>query len=147
MTQFEVQDPDFERRVQASFRRQKMMETIGASLTEVTPGKVEIELPFQDSLTQQNGFLHAGVITTIVDTACGYAAYTLMPSDASVLTVEFKVNLLAPAVGDHLVAQGQVIRSGRRLMVCRGDVYAVSELHEKLVATMLATMMTIQSGA
>lgn len=146
MNQFEAQNAGFERRVRASFRRQKIMELIGASLTDVAPGSVEIELPFQDELTQQNGFLHAGVITTILDSACGYAALTLMPADAAVLSVEFKVNLLSPAVGDHMVARAQVIRAGRNLTVCRGDVFAASDMHDKLVATMLATMLAARNG-
>ena len=144
MTEFTPIDPDFERRVRASFRRQQVMNTIGAIMTSVAPGQVEIELPFQEYLTQQNGFLHAGIITTILDSACGYAALSLMPQGADVLTVEFKVNLLSPAVGDHLVAQGRVVRAGRTLTVCAGDVIIASDMHDKPVATMLATMMTIR---
>jgi uncharacterized protein (TIGR00369 family) len=143
MTQFEPQDPDFERRVRESFARQRVMETMGATLLRVAPGEVEVALPFSDALTQQHGFLHAGVVTTIVDSACGYAALSLMPAGAGVLTIEFKLNLLAPAAGERMIARGRVTRPGRTINVCAGDVFAEREGREKLVATMLATIMTI----
>lgn len=130
-------------RVRASFARQKAMETIGAKLVRVEPGEVEIELPFREDLTQQHGFIHAGVITAVVDSACGYAAYSLMPPGASVLTVEFKVNLLAPARGERFRALGKVVKAGKTISVCHGEVVAVGEQGEKLVATMSATMMTL----
>src|SRR5436305_11761438 len=116
------------------------MRLIGAALGEVAPGRIEITLPFRDDLTQQDGYLHAGVITTILDSACGYAAYTLMPVDASVLAVEFKVNLLAPAKGEYIVARGAVKRAGRTLTVCTADAYAVVDGEERICATMLGTM-------
>ena len=119
------------------------MRTLGARLSAVSAGEVEIELPFRDDLCQQDGFLHAGVVTSIVDSACGYAAYSLMPANARVLTVEFKLNLLSPAVGAGFRALGIVKKAGRRMTVCTGDVFAVSGKEEKLVATMLATMMTL----
>ena len=144
MPTFEPQDPNFEARVRASFARQKVMETIGASLTRVSPGEVEIELPFRDDLTQQHGFLHAGVVTAIVDSACGYAAMTLMPADATVLTIEYKVNFVSPATGDRLIARGHVTKPGRTVTVCSGDVVAQGAGQEKLVATMLGTMMTLR---
>ena len=145
MPTFEAQDPAFEARVRDSFARQKVMATIGACLTKVSPGAVEIELPFRDDLTQQHGFLHAGIVTAIVDSACGYAAMTLMPVDATVLTIEYKVNFVSPAVGKRMIARGHVTKPGRTVTVCAGDVFALSDGDEKLVATMLATMMTVRA--
>ncbi len=145
MPQFEPQDPAFERRVRDSFARQRVMETMGATLLRVAPGEVDIELPFREELTQQHGFLHAGVVTTIVDSACGYAALSLMPPGAGVLTIEFKLNLLAPASGERMIARGRVTKPGRTINVSSGDVYAVQDGQEKLVATMLATIMTIHN--
>lgn len=135
---------DFQARVQASFARQRMMATLGATLERVAPGEVDIRLPFRDDLTQQHGFLHAGAMTTAVDSACGYAALTLMPPGTAVLTVEFKVNLLAPGKGEAVLARGRVLRAGRTLTTCIGDVFAVEGGEEKLVLTMLATMMTVR---
>jgi uncharacterized protein (TIGR00369 family) len=143
MTQFEPQDPDFEARVRASFTRQQVMATLGATMTLVAPGEVEIQLPFRPDLTQQNGFLHAGIVTTIVDSACGYAAFSLMPVGVNVLTIEYKVNLLSPAVGALFAARGRVTKPGRTITVCAGDVVAVQDGREQLVATMLATMMAV----
>ena len=144
MTIFEAQDPDFETRVRQSFSRQKIMDTFGATLTKVAPGEVEIELPFRPELTQQHGFLHAGVVTAIVDSACGYAAYTLMPADSEVLTIEYKVNLLSPARGERMIARGRVTKPGRTVTVCAGDVFTLADGKEKLIATMLATMISIR---
>ena len=144
MMTFEPHDPNFESRVRASFARQGLMETIGARLTGVSAGEVEIELPFREDLTQQHGYLHAGVVTSIVDSACGYAALTLTPASAEVVSVEYKINLLSPAVGERFVARGRVLRAGRNLTVCAGDVFAQVKGKEKLVATMLATMMTVR---
>ncbi len=132
---------DIEQRIRESFARQAIMTTIGASITHIGPGEVTIELPFRVEITQQHGFVHAGVVTTIVDNACGYAALSLMPPTAAVLTVEYKVNFLSPAVGDKLVARGRVLRPGRTLMVCLGEVVALTDGREKPVATMLATMI------
>ena len=143
---FEPRDPDFEARVRASFARQRVMETIGARLTRVAPGEVDIELPFREDLTQQHGYLHAGVVTTVVDSACGYAAMSLTPPGGEILSVEFKINLLSPATGESLVARASVKRAGRNITVCVGDAFAVNEGREKLVATMLATMMTVRDG-
>jgi uncharacterized protein (TIGR00369 family) len=128
-------------RVQASFTRQGAMATVGAELAKVTRGAVTIELAIEPRLTQQDGFLHAGVVVAALDSACGYAALTLMPDDAEVLTVELKVNLLAPADGARLVAKGEVLRAGRTLTVCRGDAYAEQGDGRAHVATMLATMV------
>jgi uncharacterized protein (TIGR00369 family) len=110
----------------------------------VVPGEVDIRLPFRADLTQQHGFLHAGAMTTVVDSACGYAALTLMPAGAGVLTVEFKVSLVAPGKGDGIVARGRVLKAGRTLTTCVGDAFAIASGEEKLVLTMLATMMTVQ---
>lgn len=142
MPNFQPPDPDFESRVRASFAEQKFMATLGAELTYIAPGEVTIELPFSDHLTQQDGFLHAGVSTSVVDSACGYAAYTLMPAGSRVLSVEFKVNLLSPAVGERFIAKGIVLKPGRTLTVCRGDLFAVNNGEEKLVFTMQATMIS-----
>lgn len=131
-------------RIAASFASQTFMATIGASLTRVEPGEVEITLPMQAALTQQNGFLHAGVTAAIADSACGYAAMSLMPEGKGVLSVEFKVNLLAPATGASVVARANVIRSGRTITVCRATVYAVSaDGAEKPVLEMQGTMMAV----
>ncbi|HKP68868.1 MAG TPA: PaaI family thioesterase [Pyrinomonadaceae bacterium] len=134
---FEAQDPNFKTRVRENFFRQRVMQLIGASLDTVEPGVVEISIPFREDLTQQDGFIHAGIVTTILDSACGYAAYTLMPAASSVLSVEFKVNLLSPAKGSVISAHAEVKRSGRTLTVCSADAFADG----KLCATMLATMI------
>ena len=122
------------------------MRTIGAKLVRVEPGEVDVALPFRDDLTQQLGYMAAGVVAAILDVACGYAAMSLTQPGTTILTVEFKVNLLAPALGERFVARGHVIRSGRTLGVCSGDVVALNANEEKLIATMLATMMTIKEG-
>ena len=140
---FTTKDPDFEARVRASFAAQRVMSTIGAALTHVAPGEIDITLPFRADLTQQDGYLHAGIIATVADSACGYAAHSLMPASAGVLSIEFKVNLLAPALGSSVVARARVIRAGRTITVCRADVHALRDAAEKLVATMTATMMTV----
>jgi uncharacterized protein (TIGR00369 family) len=135
---------DVEDRVRHSFARQGYMATLGAELVHIAAGEVDIALPFSDRLTQQDGFLHAGVVAGVTDSACGYAALTTMPAEAEVLTVEFKINLLAPAAGERLVARGRVIRSGRTLTVCRGDAVAISRGREKHVATLTTTMIAIR---
>lgn len=144
MTDFQPQHAGFEEKVRQSFARQSVMKTIGAVMTRVAPGEVEIEMAFSPSLSQQHGFIHAGIITTILDSACGYAALTLMPADAAVLTVEFKVNLLSPAEGEKMIARGRVTKPGRTITVCAGDVFALTAGREKLIATMLATMIQIR---
>jgi len=139
-----VASGDFESRVRTSFARQKAMATIGAELTLVTPGIVEIEMSHSENLTQQHGFLHAGVISMALDAACGYAAYSLMPTDAGVLTIEFKVNLLAPGRGERFLFRGSVTKPGRTIIVADGQAYAYDgEGEAKLIATMTGTMMTI----
>ncbi|HEY3585884.1 MAG TPA: PaaI family thioesterase [Myxococcaceae bacterium] len=144
MATFEPGDPAYDARVRASFARQAMMKMLGAFLERVVPGEVDIGLPFRADLTQQHGFLHAGVTTSIADSACGYAALSLMPPGAAVLTVEFKVNLMAPAAGEVFIARGRVLKAGRNLTTCSGDVFAVAGGEEKHVLTMLGTVMTVQ---
>ncbi|RFC67036.1 MULTISPECIES: PaaI family thioesterase [Mesorhizobium] len=134
---------DFDERVRSSFAKQKAMATLGAELTLVSPGTIEIEMPFSDALTQQHGFLHAGIISAALDSACGYAAYTLMPPSAGVLTIEFKVNLLAPGKGDRFLFRGSVTKPGRTIIVADGEAYAISDGEAKLIATMTGTLMTI----
>ncbi len=119
------------------------MKTLGATLGAVEPGFVEIQLPINPSITQQHGFVHAGAVASIADSACGYAAFSLMPVDAGVLAVEFKINLMAPAKGEMLIACGQVLRAGRTLSVCQAEVVAVSEGVEKAVALLTSTVMTM----
>jgi len=140
---FEPRDAEFERRVRASFAQQGLMQTFRAKLDSVRPGAVDIGVPFAWRLTQQDGFLHAGVLIAALDSACGYAALTLMPPGRRVLSVELKANLLSPAVGERLTARGEVLRPGRTLTVCRGDAYAVSGAQTKHVATVLATMISV----
>jgi uncharacterized protein (TIGR00369 family) len=141
---FVPQDPAFESRVRASFDRQTFMATIGARLVRVEPGECDIELAVRNDLVQQHGFLHAGVLASAADSACGYAALSLMPPGAAVLSVEFKVNLLAPAAGDRIVARGRVIRAGKTITVCWGDVTAYTGDTERVVATLVGTMMTVR---
>jgi uncharacterized protein (TIGR00369 family) len=136
-------DPDFEARVRASFDRQKVMRLIGARITRVEPGLAEIELPFRDDLTQQHGFFHAGITSTIADSAGGYAAYSLFPPDSSVLTVEFKMNLLAPADGERLVATARVVRSGRTLTVCDLEAHVFRGGVATLCAKGLSTLLCL----
>lgn len=132
-----------EERVRRSFSNQAFMSTLGAELTVVGQGVVEIRLPFSSKLTQQHGYLHAGAVTAVLDSACGYAALSLAPDDKDVLTVEFKQNLLAPAAGEALVARAHVKRAGKTLTVCTADAFTITDTKEKLVATMLATIMSI----
>lgn len=139
----EPRNPDWEATVRDSFARQGVMKLIGAEMVALAPGHCEIRLPFRDDLTQQNGFFHAGVTATIVDSAGGYAGLTLMPAGTEVLSVEFKLNLLAPADGDYLVAEGQVLKSGRNLVIARGEVYAIKNGHATHCATMQQTLMTM----
>jgi uncharacterized protein (TIGR00369 family) len=137
------QDPAFAERVRASFAQQGAMHTIGATLGEIAAGRVVIALPWRQELTQQHGFLHAGIVATALDSACGYAASTLMPADAGVLTIEYKINLLAPARGESFRMEGFVVKPGRTISVTEGRAYAVCQGSEKLIATMGATLMTI----
>jgi uncharacterized protein (TIGR00369 family) len=137
------QNPEFERLVRESFAKQRAMATLGASLTLVDAGRIEIELPYREDLSQQHGFLHAGIVTAVLDSSCGYAAFSLMPPGAGVLSIEFKVNLLAPAKGEALVARGHVVRAGRTITVCQADGFMRAGDRETQIATMLATIMTV----
>ncbi|GJD47459.1 1,4-dihydroxy-2-naphthoyl-CoA hydrolase [Methylobacterium crusticola] len=137
-------DPDFAARVRDSFGRQGLMATLGASLSRVEPGLVAIVLPFRPELTQQHGLFHAGATSAIADSAGGYAGFTLFPADSSVLTAEFKINLLAPARGERLVAVGEVVRSGRTLTICDLKVYAEAGGARTLCATGLQTLVCLR---
>ncbi len=134
---------DYESRVRASFDKQRFMATIGATLSSVQPGEVAIDLRYRDDLVQQHGFLHAGVVAAVADSACGYAALTLMRPGTAVLTIEYKVNLLAPAQGQTFRAHGRVVRSGRTITVCTGDVSVVET--GAIVAVMQATMIAVEA--
>ena len=148
MDLYEPRDPAYEARVRASFARQRAMATIGARLFAIRPGEVEIELPYRADLTQQHGYVHGGIIGMIADSACGYAAYSLMPEDSSVLTVEYKLNLVAPAEGSRFLARGRVLRPGRTLVVVEGKVMALAaDGREGLIAAMQATMMTLAGAS
>jgi len=140
---FTPKDPHYEQRVRASFERQAAMKTIGAFLAQIEPGRVMVELPYSQALTQQHGFLHAGMLATALDSACGYAAFTLMPHDAAVLTIEYKINLLAPGQGQLFRMEGVVVKPGRTITVVEGKAWAIDEGREKLIATMTATEMSI----
>ncbi|MEZ4415933.1 MAG: PaaI family thioesterase [Gemmatimonadota bacterium] len=140
----EPRNPGFEVVVRESFAAQRFMATIGATLDRLAPGEVDIRVPFRPDLTQQHGFLHAGVVSSVLDSACGYAALSLMPEGVGVLTVEFKTNLLAPARGRGLIARGRVLRSGRTISVCQAEASMLDEDVETPVATMLGTIMTIR---
>ncbi len=140
---FEPRNPDWEATVRGSFARQGVMSLIGAEMGTLAPGHCEIRLCYRDDLTQQNGFFHAGITSTIVDGAGGYAGLTLMAKGADVLTVEFKLNLLAPADGDYLVAEGQILKTGRNLVIARGEVYAIRNGNATHCATMQQTLMTM----
>ena len=141
--QFKILDPNYEQRVRDSFARQAAMALIGASMTRVEPGRCEIELPVREELTQQHRFVHGGVVGMIADSAGGYAAFTLMPADASVLTVEYKINMLAPAKGERLIARGEVLKPGRTLSIVRADVWARRGDRETRVAAMQQTLMVM----
>ncbi len=144
MADFQPRNPDFEARCLDSFKRQKAMETLGMRLIGVRPGRVEMEMPFHPEFTQQHGFMHAGIISTALDSACGYAAFSLMAADAAVLTIEFKINLLSPASGDRFVFRAEVTKPGKTITVADGRAFAVrQDGTEKLVATMTGTMMAI----
>ncbi len=142
---YEAQNAAFESLVRQSIAMQPMMKAIGATMETVAPGAVTIRLPFDDRLTQQNGYLHAGVVTTMLDSACGYAAFTLVPAGSNILSVEFKVNLLSPAKGDAFLATGRVLKAGNALTICEGELTANEGGGEdKVVAIMTATMMVMR---
>lgn len=143
MSRFVPKNPDFAARVRDSFGRQGAMKLIGAELTRIDPGAVDIAVAFRPELSQQHGYFHGGVVGTIGDSAGGYAAFSLMPADASVLTVEYKINLLAPAHGERLIARGRVVKPGRTLTVAHVDVVVVRDGHEHTCATLLQTLMAM----
>ncbi|HIM41696.1 MAG TPA: PaaI family thioesterase [Rhodospirillales bacterium] len=147
MKDFTATDPDFAERVRKSFDAQGIMDHIGATLTLIEPGVCEIELPYSDAVSQQHGFFHGGVIGTIADSAGGYAAFGLMDAEDGILTVEYKLNLMAPADGDLLVARGQVVRAGRTLTVARAEVGVVKNGVEVACAAMQQTLMRIVGRA
>lgn len=141
---FDPKDPDYENRVRDSFKLQTAMETLGGEILEINPGNVILGMPFHKKLVQQHGFIHAGIITTMMDSAAGYAAYSLMPREAAVLTVEFKTNLMAPAKGSYFRFEGKVVKPGRTVTFAGAEAYAVGENgQDKLIANMNATMMTV----
>lgn len=141
---FKAQTEQFEQRIRDSFERQGAMQTIGAQLIRVEPGAVDIGMNWAQALTQQHGFLHAGMVSTALDSACGFAALSLMPANAAVLSIEFKINLLAPAKGQSFRMEGRVIKPGRTILVTEGRAFAINDGHEKLIATMGCTLMCVQ---
>lgn len=147
MNEFQIQDPDYDARVRKAFANQPTMGTLGISLSNVGAGELELRMPYDARFSQQNGFLHAGVVSAALDTACGLASYTLMPANADILTVEFKINMLAPAKGQSFRFVGKVVKPGRTLVVAEGRAFAHDSGKEKLVATMSATMMTMLRDA
>jgi uncharacterized protein (TIGR00369 family) len=144
MVSFEPKDPNYEARVRSGFARQQVMATLGLSITALAPGEIELEMPYAAACTQQHGFLHAGILSTALDSACGYAAFSLMPADVAVLTVEFKTNLLAPADGQRFRFKAHVVKPGRTLTICDARAYARNGATEKLIATMTGTVMAVQ---
>lgn len=142
-TEFQINDPDYRQKVTESFNRQDIMHTINAAIDAISPGHVEISFPYHQSLTQQHDFIHGGIVSTVLDSACGYAAFSLMPADAGVLTIEFKVNLLSPAKGHRFKAIGRVKKPGKTITVSEGEMYAFTGDSEKLIATMVATLMRV----
>jgi uncharacterized protein (TIGR00369 family) len=144
MTNFILSDPNFESRVRANFTRQGMLTTLGGEMGLVRAGEVHLLAPFDARFSQQDGFLHAGFVTALMDSACGYAAFSLMPADARVLSVEFKVNLLSPARGERFRAEGRVIKAGRTITVCEGKLFSIQGTDETLCALMQATMICIR---
>jgi uncharacterized protein (TIGR00369 family) len=143
VTRFDPRDAGFETRTRASFARQAMMDTLGMTLDRVAPGEVEMSMPLDSRFTQQHGFLHGGAIAAGLDTACGYAAFSLMQAEAGILTIEFKVNLLSPGRGERFRFAGRVVKPGRTLVFCEGTAHAVQDGVERLIATTTATMMTV----
>jgi uncharacterized protein (TIGR00369 family) len=144
MQDFEAH-PEFERYVRSGFERQNLMRLYGATIVRIVPGAVEIQMPFRADLTQHHGYLHAAVVTALVDNACGFAAMTIIPAGMEILTVEYKVNFLAPAKGETLIARGSVIKPGRTFIICSGEAVMIGDGKERHVATMLATMFSAQA--
>ncbi|MGP0094684.1 MAG: PaaI family thioesterase [Xanthobacteraceae bacterium] len=145
---FPPKDPNYDQRVRASFARQRAMQTLGIEIARLEPGEIELTMPYGLAFTQQHGFMHAGIITTALDSACGYAAFSLMPADAAVLTVEFKANFIAPAKGERFVFRANVVKPGRTLTVCDARAFALGQsADEVLVATMTGTLMALVERA
>ncbi|MDN3518128.1 PaaI family thioesterase [Aquisalimonas lutea] len=143
MTTFEAKDPGYADRIRESFARQQVMHLLGVELIEIAPGRVMLSMPFSERLTQQHGFVHAGIVTTALDSACGYAGYSLMPADAGILTIEFKTNLFLPGRGERFTFEGTVIKPGRTITVCEGRAYIGDTTGGRLMASMTATMTTV----
>ena len=143
MPAFEPKDKNFQAKVEDSFALQQAMQTIGCSIKSVEPGRIELQFPYDKKLTQQHGFIHAGILATVMDSACGYAAFSLMPENAAVLSVEFKINLMSPAKGDYFTAIGEVIKQGRTITVCEAKAYAKEDNKSKLISHMTGTMMAV----
>jgi uncharacterized protein (TIGR00369 family) len=145
MSLFQPKDPDFETRMRASFPLQRLLMTLGARMGHVAPGETDIEIPYREDITQPNGYLHGGTLAAAADTACGYAAFTLVPLECAILTAEFKINFVSPAIGEKIIAKGRVLKPGRTLTACVCDVFAVDqEGNEKIVAAAQATIMTVE---
>jgi len=140
---FKPLDPDLKNKIKESFSRQGFMDFIGSEITDIRPGYCEIQVPFKKELSQQHGYFHAGIIGTLADNSGGYAAFTLMPSDSSILTVEYKLNLIAPGDGDLLISRARVIKPGRTLTICRPEVFVVKNGVQTLCAAALMTLMTL----
>lgn len=143
MNNFEPRDNNFKRRVEESFNKQNAMKSLGITLEKLKPGRIELRMPYDTQYTQQHGFVHAGILSTAMDSACGYAAFSLMPENAAVLSIEFKTNLLAPAKGEYFEITGEVLKAGRTITVCQSKMFSVQDENRKLVAQMTATMMTV----
>jgi uncharacterized protein (TIGR00369 family) len=143
MPPFEPKNPDYRAIATTTFEAQPAMRTLGVSIARLEPGEVDLAMPYSRKLTQQNGFVHAGIITAALDTACGIAAFTLMPQGCDILTVEFKTNLLAPAKGDRFVFRAHVVKPGRTLTVCEARAFAETDRGETLIATMTGTLMAM----
>ncbi len=141
---FQPKEPNFAERVRTSFARQRAMQSLGIEIARLAPGEIELAMPYAPAYAQQHGFMHAGIVATALDSACGYAAFSLMPADAEVLTVEFKINLLAPAKGDRFLFRARVVKPGRTLTVCDAQAFAFEGAAEgRLVATMTGTLMAV----
>ena len=141
---FQAKDAHFDGRVRASFARQRVMQTLGIEIVRLEPGEIELSMLYDPAYAQQHGFTHAGIIATALDSACGYAAFSLMPPEAAVLTVEFKINLLAPAEGQRFLFRGRVIKPGRMLTVCEAEAFAFADdVQQRTVATMTGTLMAV----
>jgi uncharacterized protein (TIGR00369 family) len=143
MPRFEPKNPDYRKLATATFDAQQAMQTLGISIARLEPGEVDLSMPYSTAFTQQNGFVHAGIITAGLDNACGIAAFTLMPAGSDILTVEFKTNLLAPAKGGRFSFRAHVIKPGRTLTVCEARAFAETDGIESLIATMTGTLMAL----